>query len=248
MLGVMGFWTAQSWGPRFCFEILLEFCAGAYFPIDVLPKAAQKILMTLPFPYLVFFVPSSIYLGRIQGGAIVSCLLHQVFWIVALSFGDMVVVRIQADANDGDIVVARLIDEATVKRLRRKSHKTFLEPANYVIPISSRNSNWSAWWWKFDGITNEDERRKLMWSALPVVELSDLISPDPVDRGLYVARHEDVSPTHVMSHLVSLLAFESREADNTSEPRASRLRYRRSAPGGVAAHRKNDLDGYQPFV
>ena len=50
---------------------------------------------------------------------------------------------------------------------------------------------------------------KLMWSALPVVELSDLISPDPVDRGLYVARHEDVSPAHVMSHLVSLLAFES---------------------------------------
>ena len=64
-----------------------------------------------------------------------------------------------------------------------------------------------------------------MWSALPVVELSDLISPDPVDRGLYVARHEDVSPAHVMNHLVSLLAFESREADNTSEPRASRLRY-----------------------
>ena len=86
MLGVMGFWTAQSWGPRFCFEILLEFCAGAYFPIDVLPHAAQRVLMTLPFPYLVF-VPSSIYLGRIQGGAIVSCLLHQVFWIVALSFG-----------------------------------------------------------------------------------------------------------------------------------------------------------------
>ena len=48
--------------------------------------------------------------------------------------GDMVVVRIQADANDGDIVVARLDDEATVKRLRRKSHKTFLEPANPRYP------------------------------------------------------------------------------------------------------------------
>jgi ABC-2 type transport system permease protein len=86
MLGVMGFWTAQSWGPRFCFEILLEFCAGAYFPIDVLPKAAQKILMMLPFPYLVF-VPSSIYLGRIQDGAIIACLWHQLFWIVTLSVG-----------------------------------------------------------------------------------------------------------------------------------------------------------------
>jgi ABC-2 type transport system permease protein len=86
MLGVMGFWTAQSWGPRFCFEILLEFCAGAYFPIDVLPAAAQKILMLLPFPYLVF-VPSSIYLERIQGAEILSCLAHQAVWIVVLSFG-----------------------------------------------------------------------------------------------------------------------------------------------------------------
>jgi len=86
MLGVMGFWTAQSWGPRFCFEILLEFCAGAYFPIDVLPPAAQRALMALPFPYLIF-APSSIYLGRIHGGAIASCLLHQGVWIVVLSFG-----------------------------------------------------------------------------------------------------------------------------------------------------------------
>ncbi|MBS1984336.1 MAG: transcriptional repressor LexA [Bdellovibrionales bacterium] len=44
--------------------------------------------------------------------------------------GDLVVVRLQANAEDGDIVVARLDDEATVKRLRRKQHKTFLEPAN----------------------------------------------------------------------------------------------------------------------
>jgi ABC-2 type transport system permease protein len=85
MLGVMGFWTAQSWGPRFCFEILLEFCAGAYFPIDVLPQAAQKVLMLLPFPYLVF-MPSSIYLERTHGAAIGSCLAHQAGWIVALSF------------------------------------------------------------------------------------------------------------------------------------------------------------------
>ena len=39
---------------------------------------------SLPFPYLVF-VPSSIYLGRIDGPAIASCLWHQVLWIVVLS-------------------------------------------------------------------------------------------------------------------------------------------------------------------
>jgi len=44
--------------------------------------------------------------------------------------GDYVVVRQQAYADDGDIVVALLGDEATVKRLRRRQNRVHLEPAN----------------------------------------------------------------------------------------------------------------------
>ena len=44
--------------------------------------------------------------------------------------GDYVVVRQQPDAEDGDIVVALLEDEATVKRLRRRRNRVHLEPAN----------------------------------------------------------------------------------------------------------------------
>lgn len=44
--------------------------------------------------------------------------------------GDMVVVRQQPYADDGDIVVALLEDEATVKYLRRKRGRIYLEPAN----------------------------------------------------------------------------------------------------------------------
>jgi hypothetical protein len=66
---------------------------------------------------------------------------------------------------------------------------------------------------------------QLMWSALPVVELSDLISPDPVERGLYVARHEEVSPSQVMGRLVSLLAFESQQQKSVEAQRPSQLRY-----------------------
>jgi ABC-2 type transport system permease protein len=84
MLGVLGFWTAQSWGPRFCFEILLEFSAGAYFPVDLLPAAAQRAINLLPFPYLVFH-PLSIYLGKAGPEAWSGILAHQVLWIVALT-------------------------------------------------------------------------------------------------------------------------------------------------------------------
>ena len=84
MLGVMGFWGSQSWGPRFCFEVVLEFCAGAYFPIDILPGAMQKVISALPFPYLVYY-PLSIYLERLPRGEIVSCFVHQAVWIVVLA-------------------------------------------------------------------------------------------------------------------------------------------------------------------
>jgi ABC-2 type transport system permease protein len=83
MLGVMGFWSGQSWGPFFLFETTLEFCAGSYFPIDVLPMALQKFLALLPFPYLIFH-PLSIYLGRETGPAILKTLFMQGAWMIIL--------------------------------------------------------------------------------------------------------------------------------------------------------------------
>ena len=44
--------------------------------------------------------------------------------------GDKVIVRPQSTANDGQIVVARIGDEATVKRLRRRNGEVWLMPEN----------------------------------------------------------------------------------------------------------------------
>ena len=48
----------------------------------------------------------------------------------AILSGDLVVVRPQQTANDGQIVVARIGDEATVKRLRRRNGEIWLMPEN----------------------------------------------------------------------------------------------------------------------
>ena len=48
--------------------------------------------------------------------------------------GDMVVVRPQQSADDGQIVVARIGDEATVKRLRRRNGEIWLMPENDAYP------------------------------------------------------------------------------------------------------------------
>ncbi|MFB3739222.1 MAG: transcriptional repressor LexA, partial [Candidatus Velamenicoccus archaeovorus] len=57
--------------------------------------------------------------------------------------GDVVVVRRQDDADDGDVVAAVLPgpaeDEATVKRLRRKGAKVMLVPENPALsPVEMR--------------------------------------------------------------------------------------------------------------
>lgn len=63
-----------------------------------------------------------VFMLRVRGDSMVDDGIHD---------GDLVVIRRQADADDGDIVAA-LIDgeEATVKRLRRGSGKVTLVPAN----------------------------------------------------------------------------------------------------------------------
>ena len=55
--------------------------------------------------------------------------------------GDMVVVRPQANGDDGQIVVARIGDEATVKRLRRKNGQVWLMPENDAYsPMDGREA------------------------------------------------------------------------------------------------------------
>ncbi len=55
--------------------------------------------------------------------------------------GDMVVVRPQQSADDGQIVVARIGDEATVKRLQRRSGQVWLLPENDAYaPIDGREA------------------------------------------------------------------------------------------------------------
>ena len=55
--------------------------------------------------------------------------------------GDKVVIRPQPTANDGQIVVARIGDEATVKRLSRKNGQVWLLPENpNYDPIDGREA------------------------------------------------------------------------------------------------------------
>ena len=84
-ISALAFWTAESAGPRFCFELFVEFAAGAFFPLDVLPQTLQKIFKLLPFASLVHF-PLNIFLERTSPEMLTQGLMVQMAWILFFAF------------------------------------------------------------------------------------------------------------------------------------------------------------------
>ena len=83
LVASIAFWTSESGGPLFCFDLFLQFAAGLFFPLDVLPHALQAALRITPFPYIVFF-PLNVYLERVPLREAGGTLLIQAFWLAVL--------------------------------------------------------------------------------------------------------------------------------------------------------------------
>jgi ABC-2 type transport system permease protein len=82
---ILYFWSPDYWAPRFIFWIVIEFFAGAYFPLDILPSLIYKIFELLPFTYLIYF-PIKIYLGQLAFPEIVKGIFIMSVWIGILFF------------------------------------------------------------------------------------------------------------------------------------------------------------------
>lgn len=81
------FWSPElGWGSQFLVVIILiEFLSGALFPIDILPINIQSFVMSLPFPYLIYF-PVQVYLGKISGMQLIQGLIISFLWMIGLGF------------------------------------------------------------------------------------------------------------------------------------------------------------------
>jgi len=81
-ISVIAFWTDEVWATRWLFGVIfLEFFAGAFFPIDVLPGWLQNVVYLTPFPYLVFF-PLKIWLEQLSALMAVKAILTCAAWLV----------------------------------------------------------------------------------------------------------------------------------------------------------------------
>jgi ABC-2 type transport system permease protein len=78
----LAFWTSESGGPLFCFELFLQFAAGTFFPLDVLPEALRRALSATPFPYMVYF-PARIFLEKVTLAEAGRLLAIEAAWLAA---------------------------------------------------------------------------------------------------------------------------------------------------------------------
>ncbi|MFC1727035.1 ABC-2 family transporter protein, partial [Patescibacteria group bacterium] len=85
-ISVTAFWSEEIWATRWLFGIVfLEFLAGAFFPIDVLPSWLSRIIYLTPFPYLVFF-PLKVWLEQLSLILIYKAIIVCSLWLVVFYF------------------------------------------------------------------------------------------------------------------------------------------------------------------
>jgi len=81
-ISILAFWTEDVWATRWLLGIIfLEFLSGAFFPLDILPSWASRIIYFTPFPYLVFF-PLKVWLGQVTAADSIRVLFICFFWLV----------------------------------------------------------------------------------------------------------------------------------------------------------------------
>ena len=84
LFGSIGFWSPETWAPRFLFMMFLEFTAGKLFPLDILPQFVQKIIFLTPFPYFSYF-QIQVFLNRLTTTQLLTYLLTSILWIILLT-------------------------------------------------------------------------------------------------------------------------------------------------------------------
>jgi ABC-2 type transport system permease protein len=82
IFGTVGFWSPDTWGPRFLFYMFVDFTAGKLYPLNILPDIVQKIIFLTPFPYL-SYVQTQIFLGHMSITQIVQSLAVLSGWLLA---------------------------------------------------------------------------------------------------------------------------------------------------------------------
>ena len=84
IIGILAFWLVEIRGIYFfvIWGVSMLF-SGYFLPLEFYPAFLAKVAAVLPFRAVIYF-PTAIYTGQLTGGSLVTALLIQLAWVVAL--------------------------------------------------------------------------------------------------------------------------------------------------------------------
>jgi ABC-2 type transport system permease protein len=83
LLGLISFWTLQTWGVIDIYDYTNQFFTGALVPLWFFPSWLRQVADLLPFQAQTF-IPLSIYIGQVPAREIPTVLGIQAGWIAVL--------------------------------------------------------------------------------------------------------------------------------------------------------------------
>jgi ABC-2 type transport system permease protein len=84
-IGMIGFWFLEVSSFLYIINTISFFISGQMFPLDLLPPFWASLFLSLPFQFLAYF-PAAVFLGKIQGEALLRGLLLQAGWALLFVF------------------------------------------------------------------------------------------------------------------------------------------------------------------
>lgn len=93
LINLVAFWTPDARGFMRFFFMTAWFFSGFLMPLRFLPQWVQQLAHLTPFPHMLNTVVE-IYLGVLQGRELVTALLLQLAWILALVLAGQLLLRL----------------------------------------------------------------------------------------------------------------------------------------------------------
>lgn len=83
-VALLAFWFVEVFSFQLMKYGLITLFGGAILPIDFFPDWAQPFIAYIPFQYI-YYVPTALFIGHIQGMAAIKLILIQTAWVVLLA-------------------------------------------------------------------------------------------------------------------------------------------------------------------
>lgn len=83
LLGLLAFVTLNLSGIEWSYYALMRFLGGQLVPLWLFPQFISFFGNLLPFKGI-YYIPISIYIGKISGHEIINSILFQLFWLILL--------------------------------------------------------------------------------------------------------------------------------------------------------------------